>query len=267
MSTQSKIAAVAKIVAHQEVGRYRLPDEIVAAFTRRERVAATVVAVPASATVAAAAGRFVESVAAGEPVDILELGRVLHQADADAQAAVMAHRVVQAATDLAAAELIELVEDQADAIIAGPLREAWSTLLDEARQAVADLAGYSLDDVRGLLTAPAKPRNAYAALTELASRRVTLWEVRRQILHAASVAPAVDTQNKFVEFRTPQAVNGWKLPAPWPGVPAAPTDAMQRLVWLTSPVAEKATPWFPTVPEQDAAAAAIDANPLQLITR
>ena len=268
MSPQSKVAAVAKIVAHQEVGKYRLPDEIVAAFARRERVAATVVVEPASETVASAAVRFVESVAAGSPVDVLELGRVLHRADADARAAEMAHRVVQAATDLAAAELIELVEDRADEIIAGPLREAWSSLLDESRQAVADLAGYSLENLHALLTAPAKVRAAYTTLVELAQRRLTLWEVRRQVLHAASLAPALDVQNRFVEFRTPQAVNGWKLPAPWPGVPAAPTDALQRLVWLaTSPVAEAATPWFPTPGEQDAAAAAIDANPLQLVTR
>jgi hypothetical protein len=249
MST-AQINAVRDLVAHREAGGYTLPPELVAAWERHSAVRALTVPPPDALHVDTAGARLVAAVERGEDVDVAAFGREVMAADADRKAVDTARRVLAAAVGQSATATVLLAADLVETVIVKHLRPAHDAVLAEVDKVAADLGGRPLEP-RALLDAPAPARKAFARLSELAARRSATWQARKAAVFVGGRKLVHDGQDRFAEFRTPQAVNGYQAGSGrWPGVPQAPADPPARLLWLVSDEGRRAGPWLPTTAEQ-----------------
>lgn len=250
--SRMEIQALTTLIETAEGGGHTLPTELLDAYRIHQRARALTVAAPLELDVDTAAARIVSAVAAGEEPDPLELGRNLDAADRDRQAANRAQLAVAAAIEQAANAAVLLAADLTERIITKHLRPAHDGVLDEARKSAADLAGYGLDPYT-LITAPARARNAYAKLTDLATRRTVIRNAARKANALGHRTPQHDQAGFFSTFPKPMTFHpNCKPPTQIPALPF-PEDPRELLLWLVGPEATAAQPWLPTVAEQDSA--------------
>ncbi len=245
-------AALTELVQSAEGAGYTLPTELLDAYATYHRVKALEVPEPPTADVEAAASRIVSATAAGEPADPLAEAHQFEQGVRDFQAVSTARTLVGAATEQAANLAAGLADTLTEQIIAERLRPAIEAVYAKTREVAAALDGYGLDP-HALVTAPAKSRNAYAALPGLVTRWQLIHTARRLANTIGHRAPQHDVNGLFAEFQDPLALSPtWRLPMPIPQIPA-PQDPTERLLWTVSDAAAPAHPWLPTVAEQDEA--------------
>lgn len=250
--SRMEINALKALADAAEVGGYTLPAELTSALTAYSRTLEVTLPEPTPFNAEAAAARLVATLAKGDTMDPAYLVQEATDAQTMHVAVEHARTVVKLAVEQAADTATLLAADMADRIIADHLRPAFHQLLDETREVAAALNGHSLS-LGALITAPAKVRNAYAKLPELAARHRLILEARKRANAIGHRTPKHDTEALFGTFEDAMALRpGWKAPARIPRVDA-PSDPVEYLLWLVSPEAAPGKPWLPTVAEQDAA--------------
>ena len=250
--SRMEINALTSLIGMREAGGYDLPTELVGAYRTYERTRALVAAEPPALDVDSAAARVVSATAAGNEPDLLQAGRDLEEADRDRRATERARAVLAAAVEQAAHSATLLAADLTERIITEHLRPVHDDVLAQARQAAEELGGHRLN-LHTLVTAPAKARNAYARLSELAARRSAVLNARHKANTLGHRTPEHDAARLFATFQDPMTFHPrWKPPAQIPRIPS-PEDDKLRLLWLVGPEATAAKPWLPTVAEQDTA--------------
>ena len=250
--SRMQTTALKSLIGTADAGGYTLPDELLTAWNTYQAVQALTLPELPQMPVDAAAARLVASVTAGDPLDLLEVGRDAQRVEDDRQAVAIAQRVLAEAIEQADNAVSSLAADLTERIITEHLRPAYQDVLSKAHTAGAALEGYGLDP-HTLLQAPAKARGAYFDLSSLVERRTAIWTARRNANAIGYRTVQHDTENRFLEFANPLAFHP-NLPAAarFPGVPA-PEDPKAHLLWLITPEATAAKPWLPTPDEQDQA--------------
>lgn len=249
--SRMQMTQLTNLIDGTEAGGYTLPDDITNAVRTHARVKALELAAPATLDFDTAAARVVSAAASGEAVDVLALGREIHDVERGRLAHDAATRLLGEAIEQAANLAVNTAADLTEAVIAHHLRPALEDVHEKAREAAAGLDGYGLD-THALLTAPAKARNAYMTLSGLVARRDLILTARRWANTIGLRQPQHDGEYLFASFRDPLAlVPGWKPGARIPQLPV-PEDPSARLLWIVGDGAV-AKPWLPTMAEQDAA--------------
>lgn len=247
------VLSVTKLIANADAGRYTLPPELVEAHSAYRQLSSYEIAAPRPSDVETTAARVVATLRAGDAFDLDAVARELVESDREAEVHQRSLAVLREAVDQSSDTAALLCADLTERIISEHLRPAWEELLNEVRAVASTLGGHSLN-AHSLLSAPAKVRNGYLQLPELASRYQALHTARSLANGIGFRKPQHDAEHLFATFRRPMAFfPGWKAPARIPRLPF-PEDATARLLWLVSDdTAQKAEPWFPTIAEQDAA--------------
>jgi len=238
------------LIDSAEAGGWTLPVDVLEAHRVYKRVNELTLPAPASLDAFTAAAGIVDSVASGEPVDVMAAGRGLLDADGERQAYEKARHILQVAVDQAAQAAGNLAADLTEVIITDHLAVALDDVHAQAREAAEALKGFALDNP-SMLAAPAKVRSAYLTLTGLVTRRQLLFTARRWANSIGFRVPEHDHAHMFAEFENPTALMpGWKQ-GMRPSIDA-PEDPIQRLLWVVSDEVAPAKPRLATVAEQDA---------------
>jgi len=233
-------------------GGYTLPDAVTATVATWRRTRALEVPAPSDYSPDDAARSVVDTIGSGDDTpDLAALAQRVLSRDAEQRATDQAQQIVALAADKAAIAAVATTADLAEDIIVNHLRPVLEQVYADTRDAAAALAGYGLS-VPALITAPAKARNAYAALGELVTRRNVILSARAWVNQLAGLKPEHDERGLFLEFR--RALKLVPPLAPTQRIPdlPAPTDPLERILWVVNEGAV-AEPWLPTVAEQDAA--------------
>lgn len=251
----NRLTALERLMKSAPAGRYTLPSEVLDAWAVYEATKGRACDEGEVLDVHAAASKYLAAVAAGEPAaDALDLARRVEEGKAHRAAVNTARDVLAIAVEQAAGQAATVAAEQADAIIVEHLAPAFEQLLDEARKVAAALNGYDRGNPHVLAVAPARVREAFAALPGLAERWGLLWKARGWINSVSGVHAQYDAEGRFVELASPVAlVPGWKPTSPLPRVGPPPTEPVERLLWIASDEAKPGHPWFPTPLEQDEA--------------
>lgn len=247
--SRAQINTLTNLVDSAEAGGWTLPADVLEAHRIFREVTALDIEPPAVLDAYTAAARIVDSVAAGEPADLMAAGRDLRHAEDERQAHDKAKHILQVAADQAAQQAGNLAADHTEQIITDYLAPALDALHAEARDAAAALKGFALDGP-SMAAAPQKVRGAYVSLTGLVTRRQLIFTARRWANTIGYRIPQHDDAGLFAEFADPIALMpGWKL-GMRPSIDA-PEDPTERLLWVVSDQVAPAKPRLATVAEQD----------------
>jgi hypothetical protein len=250
--SRADINALKSLIESAQAGRYTLPAELTQAYETVINTRQIQLTAPPTLEVNEAANRLAATVEAGGTPDLMALGREVHDATAARQAHQHAQQILNTAVEQVAERAALLAIDLNAAIITDHLRPALERVYDEARDAAGNLGGYSLDP-HALLTAPAKVRNAYLRLPELAARRSAIIDARRLVNQIGRHVPQHDQSHLFGTFRNPMFFQpGWQPPMQIQPLPF-PTQPVDVLLWIISDEVAAAEPWLPTVAQQDQA--------------
>ncbi len=249
-SDRGRLTAVTNLVAWQRPGGYQLPADVLAAVDVYTAAKALPVPEPAPLRfLEDAAAQAVDSLTRGETPDPLALAGAVADGKDQADQAESTKRLVAIATEQAAARAIATTTAAAEAIIAECLQPAYADVLDQASRHAPALRDYRADSG---WDAPPKARAARAAMVDVAARYRALQEARAACVGLGGVEPARDQHGQFSLLREPQALEpGYTVNRPLPP-PDLPRDTLAAVLWLVTDAAP-ATPWLPTVAEQDKA--------------
>lgn len=148
----------------------------------------------------------------------------------------------------------QLVRDHLDDLL-DPLREELQTVLTQAREARAALAGVNPQDANQVATATRAQREAIVALPALATKYNRLRLIQRDALAASAHEPIGTTSHspRTYGWADVFATGVHELERPTPGNPGPPTDlpSVPRLL----AVAARDDAWLPTYEQMETALA------------
>lgn len=254
---------IRELMTLAEQGKFELPEPVTAAYETFVKVQQLTLEDLNVADHEVGAHQVVVAVGRGEPVSLLDVGRMIEAGNTDRAAHSHAQRVLSEAREMAAHQAEQLVSDSVESIIERVLRPKFTEVLAEATELAARLKGASFirDDsvdwvaMMGETDQIRNARSAWRRMEPLEAQRRAIVQARFRLDTIGNRAPQKDVDGYFVQLAHPERLQqpGWEPGKPWqrpaPSEKTQATPVLGLLWWATD--AAVGVPWLPSCADQD----------------